>query len=261
MVALIDDGVDTFDKAFTGQVLEGKSLDYHNGLRPPYSSARGHGTVMASMILRVCPMAKIYPIRLKIFATADSRNQIVMDSAAQAIEAALDKKATIISMSWTLPISSVDVVKEQFGSGVSLSDRITSKVAECQYETGSSVATALGAGLAAMVLYCVKAAFLLLYIANVNKGNNNVIGTAVKPSDLEYLAKPDGMKWAFSQLGKLTKDNFIPVWEQLDPVSEAMEQVMSGGLTEAMRDGKDGNMERFWDFASSLVRAAQKNQI
>ena len=66
VVALIDDGVDMFDTIQADQILEGKSFDFHNGMvRPPFSSARGHGTIMASMILRVCPMAKVYPIRLK----------------------------------------------------------------------------------------------------------------------------------------------------------------------------------------------------
>ena len=66
VLALIDDGVDMFDTLQAKQILEGKSFDYHNGMvRPPFSSARGHGTIMASMILRVCPMAKVYPIRLK----------------------------------------------------------------------------------------------------------------------------------------------------------------------------------------------------
>ncbi len=66
VLALIDDVVDMFDTPQPDQILEGKSFDFHNGMvRPPFSSARGHGTVMASMILRVCPMAKVYPIRLK----------------------------------------------------------------------------------------------------------------------------------------------------------------------------------------------------
>ena len=66
VVALIDDGVNMFDTLQANQILEGKSFDFHHGMvRPAFSSARGRGTVMASMILRVCPMAKIYPIRLK----------------------------------------------------------------------------------------------------------------------------------------------------------------------------------------------------
>lgn len=162
--------------------------------------------------------------------------------------------------SYILP--GVDVVKEQFGAGSSsLSDRITSKVSECQYQTGSSVATALGAGLAAAVLYCVKAAYLLLHIANATKGNSNVVGAAIKESDLDRVARLEGMKWAFSRLGKLTSNNFIPVWEQLDPLCDEIETVMRKGLAEAMKGAEDGTMdrsvERFCDFASSLVRAAK----
>jgi hypothetical protein len=69
VVALIDDGVDRFNTPLeANRVLNGKSFDFHDGMvRPSYSSAKGHGTVMASMILRVCPMAKIYPIRLKTY--------------------------------------------------------------------------------------------------------------------------------------------------------------------------------------------------
>lgn len=77
VVALIDDGVDRLDNTLSGQVQEGKSFDYHDGqVRPPFSSARGHGTVMASMILRVCPMAKIYPIRLKTYDVSGGKSQI-----------------------------------------------------------------------------------------------------------------------------------------------------------------------------------------
>lgn len=84
VLALIDDGVDMFDKALTNRILEGKSFDFHDGkVRPPFSSARGHGTVMASMILRVCPMVKVYPIRLKTYDNPDGKNTIDVGYAAQ----------------------------------------------------------------------------------------------------------------------------------------------------------------------------------
>lgn len=84
VVALIDDGVDVFETAYSSQVLEGKSFDFHNGkVRPPFSSARGHGSVMANMILRICPMAKVYPIRLRKFDSPDGKNNIDKDYAAQ----------------------------------------------------------------------------------------------------------------------------------------------------------------------------------
>lgn len=84
VVALIDDGVDMFDTALSNQILEGKSFDFHDEkVRPPFSSAKGHGTVMASMILRVCPMAKVYPIRLKTYDNANGKNNIDPNYAAQ----------------------------------------------------------------------------------------------------------------------------------------------------------------------------------
>lgn len=62
IVALIDDGVSLLDQNFVGRVLEGKTFDYREGeIGQSYNSAQGHGTEMARCILRVCPMAKIYP--------------------------------------------------------------------------------------------------------------------------------------------------------------------------------------------------------
>lgn len=69
IVALIDDGVSLLDQSFVGRILEGKTFDYrdsgidhhHGGVGQWYNSANGHGTEMARCILRVCPMAKIYP--------------------------------------------------------------------------------------------------------------------------------------------------------------------------------------------------------
>lgn len=66
VVALIDDGVSLLDHLeFVGRVLEGKTFDYReNVIGQSYHSARGHGTEMARNILRICPMAKIYPSEL-----------------------------------------------------------------------------------------------------------------------------------------------------------------------------------------------------
>lgn len=83
VVALIDDGVDSCDDALAGQILDGKTFDYQeDSMGPHFVSAKGHGTVMASMISRVCPMAKIYPIRLKTRQGEDGKSQIVVKSAA-----------------------------------------------------------------------------------------------------------------------------------------------------------------------------------
>ncbi|KAI1370785.1 hypothetical protein F4677DRAFT_457624 [Hypoxylon crocopeplum] len=300
VLALIDDGVDRFDKSLTNQVIEGKSFDFHNGrLRPPFSSARGHGTVMASMILRVCPMAKVYPIRLKTYDKPDGKCEIDRDYAAQAIQAALDKNATIISMSWTLPMAKdknhsedrlhavlkdavdknvlmfccapdkgkfnesdypsgpwrdrffrigaahadgsifswtpedgityvlpgVDVPKDQVGRSSSFETPLvmgsSTRVTDFKYETGSSVATALAAGLAAMIIYCVKASILAVKTANQNKGP--VVGIAIPDNGANLIADPDAMKRAFASLGTVTSNHFVQVWEELDEVSATLE--------------------------------------
>lgn len=83
-VALIDDGVMMVDEYWNGRVLVGKTLDYQEGgeVGQPYASNRGHGTEMAKLILRVCPMAKIYPIRLKSAPAQDGKGTIDLQSAA-----------------------------------------------------------------------------------------------------------------------------------------------------------------------------------
>jgi subtilisin family serine protease len=84
VVALIDDGIDIFDTTHPDQIFGGKSFDFHDAkVRPPYSSAGGHGTLVANMILRVRPMAKIYPIRLRTYKTPSGKNPIDRDYAAQ----------------------------------------------------------------------------------------------------------------------------------------------------------------------------------
>jgi hypothetical protein len=83
VVALIDDGVVSLNEYFAGRVLEGKTFDYHDGVVGQYyNSDQGHGTEMAKLILRVCPMAKIYPIRLKTYLSEDGESKIDLESAA-----------------------------------------------------------------------------------------------------------------------------------------------------------------------------------
>ena len=80
IVALIDDGVDHTHPPLMGSILTGRTLSYEGDrIRPWYVSERGHGTVMASMICRVCPMVKVYPIRLN---TLGQKGQIDVESAA-----------------------------------------------------------------------------------------------------------------------------------------------------------------------------------
>ncbi|KAK5991182.1 hypothetical protein PT974_09460 [Cladobotryum mycophilum] len=289
VVALIDDGVDRFYVTPSSQVLEGKSFDFHDGkVRPSFSSARGHGTVTATMILR-------------------------------AIEAALGKKAGIISMSWTLPMATakkettnklqnvlqravnekvlmfcsspdegkftqldypsgpwpndffrigaaradgtvfewtqeagiafvlpgVDVIKEHMDSD---------RVVDFKYETGSSVATALAAGLAAIIIYCVKASILAVKTANQNKGS--VVGIAIPDDAVKKIAKHDSMRQAIFSLGTMTSNRFIQVWEELDGVSDMLERSRARSLTP---DDKRHRTEEFVRFGFKLMNSSQSD--
>ncbi|UKZ79629.1 hypothetical protein TrVFT333_007389 [Trichoderma virens FT-333] len=107
VVALIDDGVDMVDETLHNQVLIGTSFDYDTvekggELRPASTSAKGHGTVMANMILHVCPMAKIYPIRIPTKSLKESGGHIDRKIIAKAIKAAVENGATIICMPWKM---------------------------------------------------------------------------------------------------------------------------------------------------------------
>jgi hypothetical protein len=88
------------------------------------------------------------------------------------------------------------------------------------HETGSSVATALAAGLAAMIIYCVKAS--VLAVKTANQGNLHLPGTFPDNAP-ELIAHPDEMKRAFGGLGKVTANNFIQVWDELDKISEQLD--------------------------------------
>ncbi|KAF3063564.1 hypothetical protein GL218_02420 [Daldinia childiae] len=330
ILALIDDGVDMFDATLDNHVLEGKSFDFHDGkIRPPFSSARGHGTVMANMILRVCPMAKVYPIRLKTYQSENGKNTIDKDYAARAIQAALDKKATIISMSWTLPMKNnksdsktrldtvlkkavdskvlmfcsapdegkfteldypsgpwrdrffrigaaradgtvfpwtpddgityvlpgVDVIKEQAGRRsfeIHSPGGAIAREVDVKYETGSSVATALAAGLAAMIIYCVKASILAVKTANQNKGS--VVGIAIPDNGANLIADPDAMKRAFASLGSVTQNKFIQIWEELDNISELLEASRGQDLS---AEAKLKQIERFVEFGRKLSNSVK----
>ncbi|KAJ4263555.1 hypothetical protein NW762_006374 [Fusarium torreyae] len=102
VVALIDDGVDGCDSDFAGRVdiTDGKTFDYQDeSVGQYYVSKARHGTEMARLILRVCPMASTYSIRLKTHTSAGNSNATIdPTSAALAIEAAFNEKAAIIPM-------------------------------------------------------------------------------------------------------------------------------------------------------------------
>ncbi|EFQ29551.1 hypothetical protein CGRA01v4_14827 [Colletotrichum graminicola] len=295
VVALIDDGVDSCDSGFSGRIIEGKTFDYRDaGAGQYYSSARGHGTEMARMIWKVCPMASVYSIRLKTH-ISPNKGQCTIDavSAASAIEAALEKKATIISMSWTMPVppegskekqlldsvlekacsrnvlmfcSSSDQISEtkhypsafrrsrffligaahddgsayghagkdndfifpgvnvNTSGGANLSAYLADKMASSKESTGSSIATALAAELAAMITYCFKTSELAIVTAKIQQGKDYIAGPElVQRGDVEKIAQHNVLKTAFNRIGKMDNGQFIKVWNRFQPAIRILE--------------------------------------
>ncbi|CAJ0547600.1 Ff.00g043540.m01.CDS01 [Fusarium sp. VM40] len=295
VVALIDDGVDSCDPAFAGRAIEGVTFDYEDrAVGQYYISGKGHGTEMARMICKVCPMASIYSIRLKMHSSPDKGvSTIDAFSAALAIEAALEKNATIISMSWTLPVpaegsdekklldsvlerackqkvlmfcSSSDLISDtdhypsafrrnrffvigaahddgsayghagkdndfifpgvnvNTSSGRNLHLYLADKTSATEESTGSSIATALAAGLAAMITYCFKASALYTVMTRMQQGNEYMIRPElVKRADVERITEHDVLKAAFSRIGKVESGQFIQVWDRFGPASKFLE--------------------------------------
>ncbi|KUJ16880.1 uncharacterized protein LY89DRAFT_669327 [Mollisia scopiformis] len=103
-IALIDDGVDIGEQSLHAKIIGGRSFCQRgeNLNKPYYVTSGGHGTVMASLICRVCPRAQLYVVKLDEHMSENSKRQITAKSAAKAVRAAVDRKVHIISMSWTI---------------------------------------------------------------------------------------------------------------------------------------------------------------
>ncbi|KAJ3534914.1 hypothetical protein NM208_g7349 [Fusarium decemcellulare] len=303
VVALIDDGVDAYGSSISSNIIGGKTFAYGEGndsARPYYISESGHGTVMAGMIMRACPVAKLYPIRLKTLVTTNGKQQIELQSAALAIQAALDKKATIILMAWSVKISKsnnqekrlLDAVLQRacenkvlmfcpspdsgikeddsypssfrpdslFRIGAARDDgkafglsreastldflfpgvevvvlhdidnsRRSSDDTRIDTATGPSIAAALGAGLAATLLYCFKTASLMQKVQEARGEDFKGKGELVLPTDVERLADHQYMMAVFHNLGTMTDDRFLRVWETLGPIIGDVESSSPSG--------------------------------
>lgn len=85
-MALIDDGVDLLQPALEKRVKAGISFTTYFSsdtlTKPYYLSSLGHGTLMAKLISRVCPMAELYVARIDDPLTG----QLNIDSAAKVIQ-------------------------------------------------------------------------------------------------------------------------------------------------------------------------------
>lgn len=84
-IALIDDGVDFADERIASMVMDGRSYFQRSKkvIAPYWTSSGGHGTAMAGLIRTMCPVAKLFVLRLNEYTSEDGRRQIYASSAAQ----------------------------------------------------------------------------------------------------------------------------------------------------------------------------------
>ncbi|RAL03478.1 uncharacterized protein BO80DRAFT_442603 [Aspergillus ibericus CBS 121593] len=150
-------------------------------------------------------------------------------SAAKAINHAIDSQADIISMSWSPSIirlggpKQTGQIMDQVGSpnnvdytcpgdGVSTERWGPGEIRETHSLTGSSVATALAAGLAALILYCAQVRLAL------SEGEERPTASA----SLGKLRTPEGMRTAFDTMRN--EDRYLAVWKafgKTDPFSSS----------------------------------------
>jgi hypothetical protein len=81
-VALIDDGVNFMHEAVATKLDTGRNFPIGNASDPFHGSTTGHGTKMAYMIGRVCPMVKIYVCKLDVIRQAGEKASFTAESAA-----------------------------------------------------------------------------------------------------------------------------------------------------------------------------------
>ena len=87
-IALIDDGFDINEQSLHAKIIGGRSFcqrdAFQNLSKPYYVTSGGHGTVMASLICRVCPKVQLYIVKLDEHMSEHSTRQITAKSAARA---------------------------------------------------------------------------------------------------------------------------------------------------------------------------------
>lgn len=91
--------------------------------------------------------------------------------------------------------------------------------------TGSSVATALAAGLAATIIYCFKVSALAVKTRAQLSSYRNVYGLEFTEAEVTKIAKDEEMKAAFGRIGEINEGKFIQVWETFDQAAQDLEDL------------------------------------
>lgn len=111
--------------------------------------------------------------------------------------------------------------------------------------TGSSIATALAAGLAATIIYCFKISALALRAHSQANASNEILPPTFTASAVRKLSERDVMKTAFSNIGRVNEEKFIQIWDQLRPVVRDLEE-------SPKRDDLDYKIQRIMMLCNNL---------
>ncbi|KAI1259153.1 hypothetical protein F5Y18DRAFT_315386 [Xylariaceae sp. FL1019] len=304
-VCLIDDGVDIRHRSLqdridiTGRTFGVNAIENYHRISPLpyYDSMTNHGTLMASMIARVCPFATITSYRMDMWMGDDNKFHPAPESAADALEFALKHDFDIISMSWSIKegkndknvdtrrirnmlnqseaakkiifcsapdagnLSPDDVAtyvpvgtsaNHLFRIGAATADNMVwQRVGgHCDYlfpgynvrekegdeviqydnspKSGSSIATALAAGFAALLIHVVRMAVIRTYQQNREDKNDTSI---IDLASLAAIKLPETMRKTFDSMAKDQKyvhvsSNFEYKANQLASAEDADEPEM-----------------------------------
>ncbi|TGJ87155.1 hypothetical protein E0Z10_g1618 [Xylaria hypoxylon] len=308
-ICLIDDGVDILHKSITERIEDGGRAfgaytrdEYRGMARPFYNSTTNHGTLMANMMVRVCPFAKIASYRLDTRRGEDNRVHFTAKSAADALEYAIKQDFDIISMSWTVREEtgpeedntaditriknalreatakkklvfcsapdtgdiSPDELSSYFpvGSGIQELFRIGAAKADNtpwpqlvkgdeviqnnkSLKSGSSIATALAAGLAALMIHVVRMAAIRTYEL---KKENEIEANLIKLISLKTIKSPGTMRKTFDSM--TTDKMYVHVWGNF---------YRKGNELKAADDAEDSKAEK-WRIIAELARDIVSSQ-
>ncbi|PMD16059.1 hypothetical protein NA56DRAFT_709146 [Hyaloscypha hepaticicola] len=144
-VAVIDDGINILQGGFDDSIRGGVFFYTSPGTsvsRPYYFSSSGHGTLMANLIKRVCPIEQLYIARLdtkndtkQLTATSASKarhasfctHRISCLMASKAIRWPIMQEFDIISMSWAVEEANAKGVL-MFGSSSAQADSLPASI-------------------------------------------------------------------------------------------------------------------------------------
>lgn len=105
-------------------------------------------------------------------------------------------------------------------------------------QTGSSVATALGAGLAALIIFCVQLAAMHTEMSQQLSQAVGMVPTAVNMKDLADVKEHESMKAAFNAIGTSKESNhkFIEVWKLFDKAGKDLKPLDKEKRLEILAD-------------------------